>query len=420
MRELFAIIIALMLMCCNRQSVEQALPTATIDIVTIDDNAVEATVSTANAEIAAWICEELRSAPPTATHILSKGHDIEPNGNVAIRAEELSPNTEYILAVAAFNDTTSGLAIVEFTTLDAQHDETDSSDNSGNEREETEESEESENDKDDKDDDNQDDSDKDDDVEAEVLDLAFAYASTFKGSETSSGCNIALKDKDMSYSLAVSFTGLPYNRLIAGSYRIGAEQVESNIAMTLSTPTGDIVASSGEVTVQRDHEQYTLNIEFCSERVLLSGRYCGAIAGLNIYDDEPEGDESGSEEDNKESDTTLTHGTIHKELVSRYWELTLSNDDKSTMLYAEIYGYDIDLGYLVPGKYSVKSSGVDFAEGDIDYYYSKLTMDKRSEQLRSGILDVALNGDTYTIKIDITDAAGRKFESTFEGEIVVK
>jgi hypothetical protein len=331
---------------------------------------------------------------------------------VTIRAEELNPNTEYILAVAAFNDTTNSLTIVEFTTLDAPEDESDNSEDNNNADEGSGSEEE------DEENDNQEDNDEGEVVETEVLDLTFAYAATFKSSDTLSGCNIALKDKDMLYSLAISFTGLPYNRLIAGSYHIGAEQTESNITMTLSTPTGDISASSGEISVKRDHEQYTLNIEFRSERVLLSGTYCGAIAGLNIYDDGPESDEEDYEEE-EVYDTILTHGTIHKELVSRYWELTLTNENKSTMLYAEIYGYDIDLGYLVPGKYSVKSNGVEFAEGDIDYYYSKLTMDKRSEQLRSGTLDISLSGDIYTIKIEIEDAAGRRLETTFEGEITI-
>ena len=412
MREILAIIIALILTCCHPQSVEQVLPTVTASITSIDSHTVEAIASTSNAEIAAWICEERQAAPPTATHILSRGHDIEPNCDVTIRAEELNPNTEYILAVAAFNDTTNSLTIVEFTTLDAKFDDSDNTEDGDKTDEENGSEEENE------ENDNQEDNDEGEVVEAEVLDLTFAYAATFKSSDTLSGCNIALKDKDMLYSLAISFTGLPYNRLIAGSYHIGAEQTESNITMTLSTPAGDISASSGEISVKRDHEQYTLNIEFRSERVLLSGTYCGAIAGLNIYDDGPESDEEDYEEE-EVRDTILTHGTIHKELVSRYWELTLTNENESTMLYAEIYGYDIDLGYLVPGKYSVKSNGVEFAEGDIDYYYSKLTMDKRSEQLRSGTLDISLSGDIYTIKIEIEDAAGRRLETTFEGEIAI-
>lgn len=412
MKRITLFLYLLILCCCNRTSEDQALPTATIDIITIDSYAVEATVSTANAEIAVWICEELQYIPPTATHILSNGHNIEPNKDITIRAEELNPNTEYILAVAAFNDTTNSLTIVEFTTLDAPEDESDNSEDNNKADEGSGSDEENE------ENDEKEDNDEGEVVEAEVLDLTFAYAATFKSSDTTSGCNIVLKDKDMLYSLAISFTGLPYNRLIAGSYHIGAEQTESNITMTLSTPAGDISASSGDISVKRDHEQYTLNIEFRSERVLLSGTYCGAIAGLNIDDDGPESDEEDYEEE-EVRDTILTHGTIHKELVSRYWELTLTNENESTMLYAEIYGYDIDLGYLVPGKYSVKSNGVEFAEGDIDYYYSKLTMDKRSEQLRSGTLDISLSGDIYTIKIEIEDAAGRRLETTFEGEITI-
>lgn len=375
-------------------------------------------MSTANAEIAAWICEERQAVPPTATHILSRGYDIEPNCDVTIRAEELNPNTEYILAVAAFNDTTNGLTIVEFTTLNAKFDDSDNTEDGDKTDEENGGKDENE------EDDNQGDNNQGEEEEIEVLDLAFAYATTFKSSDTTSVCNIVLKDKDMQYSLAISFTGLPHNRLIAGSYHIGAEMTESNITMTLSTPAGDIAASGGSITVERDHEQYTLNIEFRSEEVLLNGTYCGAIAGLNSDDEEEKEDDSDNNNDpsdgKEESDIILTQGTIHKELASRYWELTLSNENGSTMLYAEIYGYDMDLGYLVPGKYSVKNYGYEFAEGDIDYYYSKLTMDKRSEQLDSGMLDISLNDSRYTIIIDITDESGRTLQTTFEGELTTK
>ena len=130
MKRITLFLYLLILCCCNRTSEDQALPTATIDIITIDSYAVEATVSTTNAEIAVWICEELQYIPPTATHILSNGHNIEPNKDITIRAEELNPNTEYILAVAAFNGTTNGLTIVEFTTLNAKFDDSDNTEDS--------------------------------------------------------------------------------------------------------------------------------------------------------------------------------------------------------------------------------------------------------------------------------------------------
>ena len=98
--------------------------------------------------------------------------------------------------------------------------------------------------------------------------------------------------------------------------------------------------------------------------------------------------------------------------------LTLTTEDASVALVADIYTYNPDYGYLYEGEYTVKNSGVSFAAGEIDYYYSSYTFEGEKSQLASGTINVAINDDlTYIITIDVVDALGRELKSEYNGAV---
>lgn len=101
-----------------------------------------------------------------------------------------------------------------------------------------------------------------------------------------------------------------------------------------------------------------------------------------------------------------------------YHTLALTTDDEAVKLVADIYTYNSKYGYLYEGTYSVKNSGYSFTEGEIDYYYSYITIDGEKAILDSGTITVDINDDlTYNIVVDVKDANGRELKGSYNGAV---
>ncbi|MBQ8494113.1 MAG: BACON domain-containing protein [Alistipes sp.] len=101
-----------------------------------------------------------------------------------------------------------------------------------------------------------------------------------------------------------------------------------------------------------------------------------------------------------------------------YHTLVLTTEDQAVKLAADIYTYNSKYCYLYEGTYTVKNSGISFTEGEIDFYYSYITINEEKAALDSGTITVAINDDlTYDIAVDLKDANGRELKGEFKGAV---
>ena len=87
--------------------------TVKVEATATTENSVSFTVTTENAESAAWLVLEASEATPTASEVLTNGTAVELNKAVACKAEALEADTEYKVVAAVKNS--KGVAIAEAT-----------------------------------------------------------------------------------------------------------------------------------------------------------------------------------------------------------------------------------------------------------------------------------------------------------------
>ena len=407
----------------------QPCPVVRITSCDITERSISVLITVLDAESAAWQCREWDGIPPIASNILSFGTPISAGEDMLVEIDGLLPESEYVVAVAAVAADREVITHIRLSTL-AENEEDEGGDDGKDEGKEDDGSDDGGKDDDGKDDDGGSDDGKEDDDTGnepiELLGVLFDGAQLITTSDVATTV-IELTSSDAQCSLLIDFKRMPTATLLADTYSCA----EGDVALLFSgaATSEDIVAAEGEVVVERDHDIYTLTIAFRSEPLTLKGEYEGEIAGLNVEqpdgggaedDDDKEVGEDENEDkdnDNEEDAPLLVSATATK--IGRYWALTLASADKRTSLYVEVYGYNIDYDYLVPGTYRVKNYGYEFEEGDIDYYYSTLQMNGEKVQLASGRLDIKLDGEQYVIDVDITDAQSRTLETTYCGVIEV-
>lgn len=411
---MLATVLLLLIAGCDTSddTTQQPCPVVRITSCDITERSISVLITVLDAESAAWQCREWDGIPPIASNILSFGTPISAGEDMLVEIDGLLPEREYVVAVAAVAADRETTTHIRLSTLaENKEDDDDGKEDEGG------------------DDGGSDDGKEDDDTgnePIELLGVLFDGAQLITTSDVVTTV-IELTSSDAQCSLLIDFKRMPTATLLADTYSCA----EGDVALLFSgaATTEDVVAAEGEVIVERDHDIYTLTIAFRSEHLTLKGEYEGEIAGLNVEqpddggaedDDDKEVGEDENEDkdnDNVEDAPLLVSATATK--IGRYWALTLASADKRTSLYVEVYGYNIDYDYLVPGTYRVKSYGYEFEEGDIDYYYSSLQMNGEKVQLASGTLDIKLDGEQYVIGVDITDAQSRTLETTYCGVIEV-
>ena len=106
----------LVFVACDEPAPEVEQPKdATVKVVAGEatENSIAFTVTTENAESAAWLVLEAAEATPTASEVLANGTSIEVNKAVECKAEALEAETEYKVVAAVKN--AKGVAIAEAT-----------------------------------------------------------------------------------------------------------------------------------------------------------------------------------------------------------------------------------------------------------------------------------------------------------------
>lgn len=411
---MLAAVLLLLIAGCDTSddTTQQPRPVVRITSCDITERSISVLITVLDAESAAWQCREWDGIPPIASNILSFGTPISAGEDTLVEIDGLLPEREYVVAVAAVAADRETTTHIRLSTLaeNKENDDDGKEDEGGD---------------DGGSDDGSDDGSEDDDTGNEPIELLGVL---FDGAQLITTSDVAttvieLTSSDAQCSLLIDFKRMPTATLLADTYSCA----EGDVALLFSgaATTEDIVAAEGEVIVERDHDIYTLTIAFRSEPLTLKGEYEGEIAGLNVEQPDDGGAEDDDDKevgedkdnDNEEDAPLLVSATATK--IGRYWALTLASADKRTSLYVEVYGYNIDYDYLVPGTYRVKSYGYEFEEGDIDYYYSSLQMNGEKEQLASGRLDIKLDGEQYVIEVDIIDAQSRTLETTYCGVIEV-
>lgn len=410
--NMLAVVLLLLIAGCDTSDdpTPQPRPVVRITSCDITDRSISVLITVLDAESAAWQCREWDGIPPIASNILSFGTPISAGEDMLVEIDGLLPEREYVVAVAAVAADREVTTHIRLSTLaENEEDDDDGKEDDGG------------------DDGGSDDGKEDDDTGNEPIELLGVL---FDGAQLITTSDVAttvieLTSSDAQCSLLIDFKRMPTATLLADTYSCA----EGDVALLFSgaATSEDVVAAEGEVVVERDHDIYTLTIAFRSEPLTLKGEYEGEIAGLNVElpddggaeddDDKEEGEDENEDEDNEEDAPLLVSATATK--IGRYWALTLASADKRTSLYVEVYGYNINYDYLVPGTYRVKNYGYEFEEGDIDYYYSSLQMNGEKVQLASGRLDIKLDGEQYVIEVDITDAQSRTLETTYRGVIEV-
>ena len=410
---MFVAVLLLLIAGCDTSDDTTQPPRPVVRITSCDitERSISVLITVLDAESAAWQCREWDGIPPIASNILSFGTPISEGEDMLVEIDGLLPEREYVVAVAAVAADRETTTHIRLSTLaENKEDDDDGKEDDGKE-----------------DDGGSDDGKEDDDTGNEPIELLGVL---FDGAQLITTSDVAttvieLTSSDAQCSLLIDFKRMPTATLLADTYSCA----EGDVALLFSgaATSEDIVAAEGEVIVERDHDIYTLTIAFRGEELTLTGEYEGEIAGLNVEqpddggaeddDDKEVGEDKDNDNDNEEDAPLLVSATATK--IGRYWALTLASADKRTSLYVEVYGYNIDYDYLVPGTYRVKSYGYEFEEGDIDYYYSSLQMNGEKVQLASGTLDIKLDGEQYVIGVDITDAQSRTLETTYCGVIEV-
>lgn len=413
---MFVVVLLLLIAGCDTSddTTQPPCPVVRITSCDITERSISVLITVLDAESAAWQCREWDGIPPIASNILSFGTPISAGEDTLVEIDGLLPEREYVVAVAAVAADRETTTHIRLSTL-AENKEDEGGDDGGSD----------DGGDDGGSDDGSDDGKEDDNTGNEPIELLGVL---FDGAQLITTSDVAttvieLTSSDAQCSLLIDFKSMPTATLLADTYSCA----EGDVALLFSgaATSEDVVAAEGEVIVERDHDIYTLTIAFRSEPLTLKGEYEGEIAGLNVEQPDDGGAEDDDDKevgedkdnDNEENAPLLVSATATK--IGRYWALTLASADKRTSLYVEVYGYNIDYDYLVPGTYRVKSYGYEFEEGDIDYYYSSLQMNGEKVQLASGRLDIKLDGEQYVIEVDITDAQSRTLETTYCGVIEV-
>ena len=123
-KNLFYMLMALPLVfvACDEPAPEVEQPKdATVKVVAGEatENSIAFTVTTENAESAAWLVLEAAEATPTASEVLANGTAVEVNKAVECKAEALEAETEYKIVAAVKNAKGVAMAEATATTLKA-------------------------------------------------------------------------------------------------------------------------------------------------------------------------------------------------------------------------------------------------------------------------------------------------------------
>ena len=244
-----------------------------------------------------------------------------------------------------------------------------------------------------------------------LYDVEMAAAVRVPSSEVDLADNyfaIAFADENEEYELGIVLVGDgTYNSTLTEMKYSATNENLMIEGCEFYTADGEYSFVDGEVLVAKAvgaADTYNFDITLVDEQ---SNRfhftYEGVVEGMAIEQPAPE---------------DLEFVSAASKWMGAYHTLQLANADESVVLKADIYTYNSQFGYLYEGVYTVKNSGYSFAAGEIDYYYSSYTVNGEESKLDSGTIEVAIADDyTYTLIIDVKDAAGRELKSEYKGAI---
>lgn len=109
------------LFACEKEEPTPPAPDATVSITdqVATSTDISFTVTSENAALVAWTCTEKSQGAVAADKILSEGNQIEANAEVKVAVDNLTPNTTYLICVAASNaDDKISMSSVEVTTAE--------------------------------------------------------------------------------------------------------------------------------------------------------------------------------------------------------------------------------------------------------------------------------------------------------------
>lgn len=109
------------LFACEKEEPTPPAPDAAVEIKgqVATSDAITFTVTSENAEQVAWICTEKSAGAVAADKVLAEGTKIEANTEVSVTVDSLTPNTSYIICVAAANaDKKISMSSVEVMTAE--------------------------------------------------------------------------------------------------------------------------------------------------------------------------------------------------------------------------------------------------------------------------------------------------------------
>ena len=374
MKRLFTILlvgfVALMVGCTTNE--EPAVkPQMTLTKGTATEYSVTFTVETQAVERVAYLYTDNIAEAPSAETVLAEGFKIDGNKAVEVAISDLEADVTYTIVVAASGGGQVISRSIDMTTEAKKPEPT----------------------------------------PEYLYDVEMTTASRIPSAELGLQDNIfviALKEESKDYTLGIVLIGDGTNNSILTEelYSVANENLMIE-ACEFLTADDEHIFVEGEVAVDfidGIDNAYNLDITFKDEQgKLFHFTYEGVVENISIPEPEPE-------------DVVLT--SAKSTWKGQYHTVEFATADESIKLVADIYTYNYKFGYLYEGVYTVKNSGYSFAAGEIDYYYSSLTIDGVKAALDSGTIEVAINDDfTYNIVINIVDANGREFQNSYEGHI---
>lgn len=374
-RTIFSIVLmsmaALFVACDNNEPVvEEPIndPLITIDTGATTAESITFTITSQDAESVAYLVLDAKEGAPSSATIFSVGTAIDANKAVTMTVKELMPETQYIVAAAAKAGNKSATTTTKVATL-------------------------AEN------------------VNDEVETLTEEFVSAKRILQEDAEANVyALEFEAEGVKLALELNAMGGDMLPKGVYTSGDTRFNLNLENTALEYNGaEVRFAGGNVNVDVDAENnYTFAISLNSESLKLVASYEGLVENMPKVEVPEPGPEPV--EIVFTSASSLWRGADHL--------LTLTTEDGSATLVADIYTYNQDFGYLDAGTYTVKNSGYSFVAGEIDYYYSSYEFEGDKQNLDSGTITVVINEDlTYNIVVDVVDAAGRELKSEYNGSV---
>lgn len=380
-RTIFSIVlmsIAALFVACdsNEPVVDEPIndPIITIDTGATTAESITFTITSQDAESVAFLVLDAKEGAPSSATIFSAGAAIDANKAVTMTVEELMPKTQYIVAAAAKAGNKSATTTTKVTTLA-------------------------------------------EDINDEVETLVEEFASAKRILTEDAEENVyALEFEAEGVKLALELNAMGGDMLPKGVYTPGDTRFNLNLENTALEYNGaEVRFAGGNVRVDVDAENsYTFAITLSSEDLKLVASYEGLVENMPKTEEPGPGPGPGPEPEPVEivftSASSSWRGADHI--------LTLTTEDGSAKLVADIYTYNQNFGYLDAGVYTVINTGYSFHAGEIDYYYSTYEFEGDKQQLDSGTITVVINEDlTYNIVVDVVDAAGRELKSEYNGVV---